>query len=96
MPERILSQIPRPLREQYEKGKAALDHRNYDYATSIFTALLEQEPAFFDCRQLLRITQHKKGEGSRGGFFKRMVSGASSSPLFANGHFARIRVANPV
>jgi len=88
MPEKTLSQIPRPLREQCEKGKAALDHRNYDYATDIFTALLEQEPAFFDCRQLLRITQHKKGEGSRGGFFKRMMSGASSSPLFAKGQFA--------
>ena len=88
MPEKTLSQIPRPLREQYEKGRAALDHRNYDYATDIFTAVLEQEPAFFDCRQLLRITQHKKGEGGRGGFFKRMMSGASSSPLIAKGQFA--------
>ena len=88
MPEKTFSQIPRPLREQYEKGKAALDHRNYDYAIDIFTGLLEQEPAFFDCRQLLRITQHKKAEGGRGGFFKRMMSGASSSPLVAKGQFA--------
>jgi predicted Zn-dependent protease len=88
MPEKTLSQIPRPLREQYEKGKAALDHRNYDYAVEILTALLEQEPAFFDCRQILRITQHKRVEGSRGGFFKRFVSGASSQPLIAKGQLA--------
>ena len=50
--------------------------------------VLEQEPAFFDCRQLLRITQHKKAEGGRGGFFKKMFSGASSSPLLAKGQFA--------
>src|SRR5208283_1470210 len=81
MPEKTLSQIPRPLREQCEKGKVALDRRNYDYATAIFTAVLEQEPAFYDCRELLRITQHKKGEGKGTGFFKRMMSGASSSPM---------------
>ena len=88
MPEKTLSQIPRPLREQYEKGKAVLDHRNYDYATDILTAVLEQEPAFLECRQILRITQHKKAEGGRGGFFKRMVSSASSSPLIAKGQLA--------
>jgi tetratricopeptide (TPR) repeat protein len=76
------------MREQYEKGKLALDHRNYEYATEILTALLDQEPAFFECRQLLRITQHKKAEGSRGGLFKRSMSWASSSPLFAKGQLA--------
>jgi len=88
MPEKTLSQIPRPLREQYEKGKAALDRRNYDYAITILSAVLEQEPAFFDCRQLLRISQHKKAEGSGRGFFRKMMSGASSSPLFTKGQFA--------
>lgn len=86
MPEKPFSQIARPLRDQYEKGKAALDRKNYDYAIAIFTGVLDQEPAFFDCRQLLRVCQHKKTEGGGSGFFKKMVSGASSSPLFAKGH----------
>src|ERR1700685_3501932 len=88
MPEKMLSQITRPAREQYEKGRAALDRQNYDYAISIFTQVLEQEPAFFDCRQALRVTQHKKAENSGGGFFKKMLSGASSSPLLAKGQLA--------
>jgi tetratricopeptide (TPR) repeat protein len=88
MPEKTLSQIARPLRDQYEKGKTALDRRNFDYAIAIFTGVLEQEPAFFECRQLLRITQHKKAEGKGGGFFKKMFSGASSQPLLAKGQFA--------
>jgi tetratricopeptide (TPR) repeat protein len=37
---------------------------------------------------LLRVTQHKKAEGKGSGFFKRMMSGASSSPLVAKGQFA--------
>jgi predicted Zn-dependent protease len=88
MPEKPFSQISRPLREQYEKGKTALERRNYDYAVAIFSGVLDQEPAFFDCRQLLRVTQHKKYEGGGSGFFKKMVSGASSSPLVAKGQFA--------
>lgn len=88
MPEKPLSQIPRPLREQYDKGKTALDRRNYDYAVNIFTALLAQEPAFIDARQLLRVSQNKKAEGAGGGFFKKMISGASSSPLAAKGQYA--------
>jgi tetratricopeptide (TPR) repeat protein len=88
MPEKPFSQISRPLREQYDKGKAALDKRNYDYAIAIFTGVLDQEPAFFDCRQLLRIAQHKKADGGRSGFFKKMIHGASSSPLVAKGQFA--------
>ena len=88
MPEKTLSQVPWPLREQFEKGKEALDRHNYDYAIAICTRILEQEPAFFDCRTVLRVSQEKKTEGHRGGFFKKMMSGASSSPLVAKGQFA--------
>ena len=88
MPEKMLSQIPRPLREQFEKGKAALARKNYEYAVAIFSQILEQEPAFYDCREALRVTQHKKAEHSGTGFFKKMLSGASSSPLLAKGQLA--------
>jgi len=88
MPEKSLSQIPRFLREQFEKGKMALERRNFDYALAIFTSILEQEPAFYDCREHLRATQHKKNNGKGSGFFKKMMSGASSQPMLAKGHVA--------
>ena len=88
MPEKTLSQIPRALREQYEKGKTAFERRNFDYALDIFNAVLAQEPAFYDCREHLRATQHKKSGGKGSGFFKKMMSGASSQPLVAKGHVA--------
>jgi tetratricopeptide (TPR) repeat protein len=87
MPEKSITQIPRPVREQYEKGKAAFQRQNYDYAITFFTAVLEQEPGFYECREALRATQYKK-VGTQTGFFKKMLSGASSSPMVAKGQMA--------
>lgn len=84
MPEKALNQIPRPVREQYQKGVTALQRQNYDYAVTILTHILEQEPAFYECREALRAAQSKKS-GSGGGFFKKILSGASSSPMVAKG-----------
>ena len=84
MPEKTLAEIPRPLRELYEKGTAAYNRSNWDYAVAIFTQVLQKEPAFFDCRKALRATQHSK-KGGGGGLFKRFLGTASSSPLLAKG-----------
>jgi tetratricopeptide (TPR) repeat protein len=87
MPEKSLSQIPRNVRDNYEKGKQAFQRQNYDYAITFFSAVLEQEPGFYECREALRATQFKKA-GASTGFFKKMLSGASSSPLVAKGQMA--------
>jgi tetratricopeptide (TPR) repeat protein len=90
MAEKTISQIPRPLREQYEKGKSAFDRHNYDYAIAIFNQVLDQEPAFYDCREALRASQFKKS-GGRSNFFKKILSGAGSSPLLARGQLALMK-----
>jgi tetratricopeptide (TPR) repeat protein len=82
MAEKTISQIPRAVREQYQKGMTAFERKNFDYAIAIFNQVLAQEPAFFDCRQALRVCQHQKSGGSST-FFKKMLSGAGSSPLLA-------------
>lgn len=87
MSDKTLNQIPRAIREQYQKGVAALQRQNLDYAIAILTQCLEQEPGFYDCREALRASQAKKS-GSGGGFFKKMLSGASSSPLVAKAQLA--------
>jgi tetratricopeptide (TPR) repeat protein len=93
MAEKTLNQIPRHLREQYEKGKTAFDRKNFDYAVDIFKQVLKQEPAFYDCREALRASQFKKSGGSTT-MFRKMLSGASSSPLVAKGQLALAK--NPV
>ena len=82
MPEKALSEIPRDLRDLFQKGSVALQRQNYDYAIAIFSQVLQTEPAFFDCRQALRVAQFKKSGGSTS-FFKKVFSGASSSPQMA-------------
>jgi tetratricopeptide (TPR) repeat protein len=87
MPEKSLSSIARPLREQYEKGCAALQRQNLDYAIAIFNQVLLKEPGFYECREALRATQFKKA-GGKGGFFKKVFGTASSSPLLAKGQMS--------
>jgi tetratricopeptide (TPR) repeat protein len=90
MAEKTKSQIPRAVREQYEKGMTAFERKNYGYAIALFSQVLAQEPAFFDCRQALRVSQHQKSGGATG-FFKKMLSGAGSSPQLARGQLALLK-----
>lgn len=84
MAEKLINQIPRQLREQYEKGKSAFDRKNFDYAIAIFNEVLKKEPGFYDCREALRASQFAKCGGG-GGFFKKMLSQGTSQPLLAKG-----------
>ncbi len=67
MAEKTVQEVSRVWREQYEKGMAALERNNLDYAIKILAAVLEKEPAFFDCRQALRAAQFKKAGTGGGG-----------------------------
>jgi tetratricopeptide (TPR) repeat protein len=84
MAEKNLSEIPRSIRELYERGTAAFQRQNWDYAIAIFSQVLQKEPAFYDCREVLRACQFKKA-GVSTGFFKRFLGGASHSPMVAKG-----------
>ncbi len=93
MAEKTINQIPRPVREQYEKGKSAFERQNFDYAVAIFTQVLAQEPAFYECREALRAAQSRKHSGATT-FFKKVLSGAGSSPLVAKGQIELMK--NPL
>src|SRR5438067_527810 len=82
MPEKTVNELPRDLRDLYQKGTTALQRQNFEYAMAIFNQILQREPGFFECRQALRVAQYKKSGGS-GGFLKKMWGGASSSPMVA-------------
>jgi len=83
MAEKSHMQISRDARVLFEKGAEAAKRDNTDYAINLFNQVLEKEPAFFDCRKALRIAQFKKAGSGGGGFFKKMLSGAGSSPQVA-------------
>src|SRR5262245_43149740 len=82
MPEKTLAEIPRNLRELYDKGNAALQKKNFDYAIAIYNQILASEPGFYPAREALRACQLSKA-GAGGGFLKKMFGTASASPLLA-------------
>lgn len=77
MPEKSLNQIPAAQRELFDKGMAALQKNNLDYAVALFNQVLKAEPGFFECRQALRVVQHKRA-GSKTSFFRKFVGSAST------------------
>ena len=90
MPEKSLSELPRDLRDLYQKGATAIQRQNYEYAIAIFQQVLQREPGFLECRQALRAAQIKKQGGSTS-FFRKVIGGASASPLIAKAQLARGR-----
>ncbi len=87
MAEKSLNDLPRELRLLFTKGNDAMQRDNFDYAIDLFNQVLAKEPAVFDCRKALRTAQTRKAGGGSG-FFKKMLSSASSSPLLAKGRMA--------
>ncbi|HWV99367.1 MAG TPA: hypothetical protein VNZ64_06695 [Candidatus Acidoferrum sp.] len=87
MAEKSLQDLPRDLRALFTKGNDALQRENYDYAIDLFNQVLVREPSMHECRKLLRAAQLKKA-GPGGGFFKKVFSSASSSPMVAKGQMA--------
>ncbi|MGE3310042.1 MAG: tetratricopeptide repeat protein [Limisphaerales bacterium] len=85
MAEKSLNDIPRALREQFDRGMAAYNKQNLGYAVTLFTDVLKKEPAFYECREALRAAQFRKG-GKSGGLFKRFLGQAH--PVLAKAQIA--------
>ncbi len=87
MPEKSVNEVPRGLREQYEKGLLAFEKNNLDYAVALLSQVVTEEPAFFECRQALRASQFKRAGGSnKSGLFKRLLG--STNPKLVQARLA--------
>src|ERR1700722_6983569 len=83
MAEKNINEISREARLLFTKATEAAQRDNLDYAIALFNQVLDKEPGFYDCRKALRGAQFKKAGDGGGGFFKKMLSGAGSSPQVA-------------
>ncbi|HVU07057.1 MAG TPA: hypothetical protein VHG89_00780 [Verrucomicrobiae bacterium] len=88
MAEKNINEIAREARTLYTKANEAIQRENLDYAIALYNQVLEKEPGFYEGRKALRAAQFKKAGSGGGGFFKKMLSGAGSSPLVAKGQIA--------
>lgn len=70
MPEKQVTDIPVSLREVFDRGRAAYNKQNYEYAVALLMQVLAEEPSFITAREFLRATQFKKAGGKRSVFQK--------------------------
>ncbi len=82
MAEKTVNEIPRAVRDQYDKGVAALERSDLDYAIELLLSVTKAEPGFLAGRDALRKVGRKKA-GQGGGLFKKLLITASSSPALA-------------
>lgn len=79
MAEVTLDEVPRKMRESFDKAASALERGNSEYAEGMLMALLEQEPRLLQARKLLRAAQIKRQKG-KGGGFARVLSSLTQMP----------------
>jgi tetratricopeptide (TPR) repeat protein len=87
MPEKNTSEIPRDVRDLFEKGNSAVQKENWDYAFIFYLQALQKEPGFLECRQALRAAQLTKA-GRTTSFFRKVMGTAGSSPLIAKANLS--------
>ncbi|HEX7654080.1 MAG TPA: tetratricopeptide repeat protein [Verrucomicrobiae bacterium] len=88
MAEIALNQLPLDVRRLHAKAAEAAQRENHDYAIALFAQILEKNPGCLEVRHQLRAAQQAKAGTATTGFFKKMLSGAGSSPLIAKAKMA--------
>ena len=88
MAEITINELPAELRRMHTKAVEAAQRENTDYAIALFAQVLEKAPGFFEGRKQLRAAQFAKAGAVSTGFFKKMLSGAGSSPQIAKAKMA--------
>ena len=88
MAEITINELPAELRRMHTKAVEAAQRENTDYAIALFAQVLEKAPGFFEGRKQLRAAQFAKDGAVSAGFFKKMLSGAGSSPQIAKAKMA--------
>jgi tetratricopeptide (TPR) repeat protein len=86
MAEKTADNIDRRARDLYNKGLAAFERNNLDYAIEMFMQTLAIEPDFLQCRKILRAAQLKRAESV--GKLKQMMASARLQPLLAKAKLA--------
>lgn len=87
MAEVELEQAPRKAREHFEKGFAALERGNFDYAMDMFGLALELCPQLTRARKFLRAAQVKKYKSeNKGGGLSDLTSSLSGMGMMMSGN----------
>ena len=75
-----LADVPRKVREIYERGVAAMERGNMDYAIDTFLDLLEREPGVLEVRKMLRAAELRKFRDNKGGAMTHVITSLTGFP----------------
>jgi len=76
-------QVPKKVRDLFNKGFVALERNNLDFAIDMLLHCLEMEPRFLKARKYLRAAQVKRFKKKKGGLFSGAKSKLGAMPLYA-------------
>ncbi|MEI6892529.1 MAG: hypothetical protein V5783_10195 [Pontiella sp.] len=105
MAEVKLEDAPQSIRNYYDKGIAALERNNLEYAMDMFEAILQTEPHLLQVRKLLRLAaiknsqQHPPGKLTLAktlGAFMKASAMLKKNPLLVVEHSERLLRINPL
>src|SRR5437762_14136227 len=74
MPCKTEKELSEGLRVLWLKAVAAIELRNFGYATSLLQEILKQEPEFLTGRELLRRAEVTKSKSAKKGFFNISIA----------------------
>jgi tetratricopeptide (TPR) repeat protein len=80
MAEIALEDAPRKARELFDKGFAAFERENLDYAIDLFLSVLDLEPRVLRARKFLRAAEMKKFQAAKGGQITHIIASISGLP----------------
>lgn len=81
MPDKMIHEVGRAARDFHEKGRVAVERKNYEDAIHFLEACLEAEPGFLQARKLLRVAQLRRVQG--GGTISRIFGSVGGAPALA-------------
>ncbi|HEY8241337.1 MAG TPA: tetratricopeptide repeat protein, partial [Kiritimatiellia bacterium] len=81
MAELSLDEAPRKAKESFDRGFAALERGNLEYAMDMFTAALDTAPQLLRARKFLRVASIKKFKAARQNAMSRTFANIQGAPL---------------
>jgi tetratricopeptide (TPR) repeat protein len=81
MAEILIQDVTQPIRDMYNRGFAALERGNLDYAIELFSSCLEAAPELLQARKCLRAATVKKKKAAKSGFLTPVIAGIKGFPI---------------
>lgn len=82
MAELTLEETPKKIRDLFNKGFAAFERKNLDYAIDLFLAVLKQEPRLLQARKYLHAAEMQRMKSKKKNVLTKAIAQAAAMPAY--------------